>query len=79
MRSWRFLLWMAGLDALNANAQPQPPNREFAQVEQRLRRSKRNAVIAPDVGRQTTLLKKPFNTVKAYSSFVEDSASRVSR
>jgi hypothetical protein len=63
------LLWMAGLDALNANAQPQPPHRELAQIEQRLRRSKRNAIIAADVGGQTTLLKKPFKPSKSLILF----------
>src|ERR1700682_767731 len=63
------LLWMSGLDAFNPNAKPQPPNREFAQVEQRLRRSKRNAVIAADVGGQATLLKKPLKHSKSVFLF----------
>jgi hypothetical protein len=35
--------------------------------------------IAADVGGQAALFKKPSNTVKAYSSLVEDSASQVNR
>ena len=45
------LLRMAGFDALNADAQPEPPDREFAQVEQGVRGSEGHAVIAADVDR----------------------------
>jgi hypothetical protein len=54
------LLRMARLDALNANAQPEPPDREFAQIEQGVRGSERHTVIAADVGGQAALLKQPF-------------------
>src|SRR5215469_6815288 len=50
---------MAGLDAFNAYAQPEPPDRELAQVEQGVGRSEGNAVIAADIGRQAALSKKP--------------------
>ena len=73
------LLRMAGLDALDANAQPQPPDRQLAQVEQSMRGSERHAVIAADVGGQAALFKKRSNTVKAKSSRVEESASHRSR
>src|SRR5467141_2028714 len=53
------LLRMARLDALNANAQPEPPDRELAQVEERVGGSEGHAIIAADVGRQAALLKKP--------------------
>src|SRR6266849_3789175 len=59
------LLGMARLDPFNANPQPEPPDREFAQVEQGMRGSERNAVVAADVGRQAALLKKPFKHCKS--------------
>src|SRR6266851_8612624 len=59
------LLGMAGLDPFNAHPQPEPPDREFAQVEQGMRGSERNAVVAADVGRQAALLKKPLKHCKS--------------
>jgi hypothetical protein len=53
------LLWSTGLDPLDANTQAKPPDRKFAQVEQGVSRSEGDAVVAADVGRQSTLLKKP--------------------
>jgi hypothetical protein len=43
---------MAGLDSFNADTEPEPPDRQPAQVEQGLGGSEGNAVIAADVGRQ---------------------------
>src|SRR3984893_860423 len=54
------LLRMARLDPFDADAQPEPPNREFAQVEQGVSGSEGHTVIAADVGGQAALLKKPF-------------------
>src|SRR5580692_4414500 len=54
------LLRMAWLDSFDADTQPEPPDREFAQVEQGLGGSEGNTVIAADAGRQAALLKKPF-------------------
>ena len=51
------LLGMTRLDAFNANAQPEPPDGEFAQVEQSVCGSEGDAVIATDVGGQATLFK----------------------
>jgi hypothetical protein len=50
------LLGMARLDPFHANAQPEPPDGEFAQVEGR---GEGDAVIATDVGGQAPLPKKP--------------------
>src|ERR1700674_3023456 len=58
------LLGMARLDAFNANPQSEPPDREFAQVEQGVGGSEGNAVITADIGRQTALLKKPLQHSK---------------
>jgi len=55
---------MARLDALNANAQPEPPDRELAQVEERVGK-RRARHYRCDVGRQAALLKKPFKHGKA--------------
>ena len=56
---------MARLDAFDADAQPEPPDRKLAQVEQRVSRSEGHAVIAADVGRQAALLKKPLKHCKS--------------
>ena len=53
------LLRMAGLDAFDTDSQPEPPDGELAQMEQRLGGSKRHTVIAADVGGQAALSKKP--------------------
>ncbi len=45
------LLRMAGFDPFDANPEPEPPDRELAQVEQGMRGSQGNVVIAGDVGR----------------------------
>src|SRR5580704_14110499 len=54
------LLGMAWLDSFNADAQPEPPDRQLAQVEQSVSGSEGNTVIAADAGGQAALLKKPF-------------------
>jgi hypothetical protein len=56
---------MARLDTFNANSRPEPPDRQLAQVEQRVGRSEGNAVIAADFERQTALLKKPLKHDKS--------------
>ena len=56
------LLGMARLDAFDADAQAEPPDRELAQGEQGMSGSEGNAVIAADVGGQATLFKKPLKT-----------------
>jgi hypothetical protein len=59
------LLRMAGLDAFNANAQAEPPDGELAQVKQGMSGSKRNTVIAADVGGQSTVVEKPLKHGKS--------------
>jgi hypothetical protein len=59
------LLGMTRLDPFNANAQPEPPDGEFAQVEQSVCGSEGDAVIATDVGGQATLFKKPLKQSKS--------------
>src|ERR1700681_1885994 len=54
------LLRMARLDPFDADAQPEPPDREFAQVEQSVSGSEGHSVIAADAGGHAALLKKPF-------------------
>ncbi len=60
------LLRMAGLDAFDADAQAQPPDRELAQIKQGVGGSERHTVVAADVGGQATFLKKPFKYSKSY-------------
>src|SRR5271170_51153 len=54
------LLGMTRLDPFDADTEPEPPDRQFAQVEQGLGGSKGNTIIATDAGRQAALFKKPF-------------------
>src|ERR1700675_4646942 len=54
------LLGVTGLDPFDADTEPEPPERQFAQVAQGLSGSKGNTVIATDAGRQAALFKKPF-------------------
>src|SRR5260370_40984332 len=53
------LLRMTRLDPFNANTEPEPPDRKFAQVKQGVGRSEGHAVVAADAGREGALLKKP--------------------
>jgi hypothetical protein len=53
------LLGMAGLNAFDANAQAQPPDGEFAQVEQSVGGCEGHAIIAADVSGQAAFLEKP--------------------
>src|SRR5437879_6309009 len=53
------LLGVARLNPLDANTEPEPPDRELAQIKQGVRGSEGHAVIAADVGWQAALLKKP--------------------
>ena len=53
------LLRMTRLDPFNANTEPEPPDRKFAQVKQGMGRSEGHAVVAANAGRQAALLKKP--------------------
>ena len=46
------LLGMAGLDALDGDAEPQPPDGELGEVEQAVRTGERDAVVGPDRQRQ---------------------------
>jgi len=73
------LLRMTRLDPFNANTEPEPPDRKFAQVKQGMGRSEGHAVVAADADRHAALLKSRSNRVKAYSSRVEERASQVRR
>jgi hypothetical protein len=42
------LLGMSRLDALDLDAQAQPPDRQLAEAVQRMRRGKRDRVVGPD-------------------------------
>src|SRR5262249_13805996 len=53
------LLGMARLDAFDADAQAEPPDRQLAQVEQGVCGSEGHAIIAADVGGQAAFFKKP--------------------
>src|ERR1700704_4391323 len=54
------LLRMARLDPFDSDTEPEPPDRQLAQVQQGLSGSEGNTVIAADAGRQAAPLKKPF-------------------
>ncbi len=59
------LLRVTWLDPFDADAQPQPPDGELAQVEQRRRGRKGHAVVTANVGGRPRSLKSLSNTVKA--------------
>jgi len=59
------LLRVARLDPFDADAQPQPPDGQFAQVEQRVSRSEGYAVITANAGGHAALFKKPFKHSKS--------------
>ena len=50
------LLRMAGLDALDFDAEPEPPDGELGEVEERIRTGEGNAVIGADGPGQAELL-----------------------
>jgi len=53
------LLWPAGPDAFDRDAEPQPPNGEFGKIEQAVRAGEWNAIIGSDGVRQAALTKQP--------------------
>src|SRR5215831_3969879 len=59
------LLRMAGLDSLNGNAEPQPPNGESAQVEQTIGRGERHAVVGTNGLGQAAFLKQALKSGKS--------------
>lgn len=54
------LLRMAGLDALDRDAEAQPPDRELGEVEQGIGAGERDAVVGANGERQPALGKQPF-------------------
>ena len=59
------LLGMTRLDPFNANPKSEPPDSEFAQVEQGVGGSEGDTVIAADAGGQATLFKSAYATVRS--------------
>src|SRR5579871_1143701 len=59
------LLGVAGTNAFDADAQAQPPDGKFGEIEQSIRRSKGNAIVGTDGLRQTPFFEK---TLKAQKS-----------
>ena len=53
------LLRVSGLDPFDTDSEPEPPDRELAQIKQGVGGREGHAVIAADVRRQATILKKP--------------------
>ena len=51
------LLGVARRDALEGNAEPQPPDGELAEPVERVRRREGHAVVGPDCVRQDAVLK----------------------
>jgi len=52
------LLWVARLDALDGDAEPQPPHRKFGEIKEAVRTSERHAIVGPDRLGQATLLEE---------------------
>src|SRR6267142_3959266 len=53
------LLRVAGLDALDGDAEPQPPHRELGEAEEGTRTGEGDAVVGADRTRQAKVLKSP--------------------
>ena len=73
------LLWVAGLDGFDANAQAQPPYRELAQAEQGMSAGEGHAVVCADGFRQAELFERPLEDYVGVLSLVVASASQLSR
>src|SRR5581483_10685209 len=54
------LLRLAGLDALDGDAEAQPPDREPGEVEERIWAGEGNAVVGADGERESALGEQPF-------------------
>ena len=52
------LLWVARLDALDGDAEAEPPHREFGEIEETVRTGERHAIVGPDRLGQATLLEE---------------------
>jgi hypothetical protein len=66
---------VARLDALDGDAEPEPPDGELGEVEETVRAGEGDTVIGPDRLRQAAFLK----AVTARSSRVDSSASQSRR
>ena len=73
------LLRMAGLDALDGDAEPQPPDRELGEVEQGIGTGEGDAVVGADGSGRPRSRNSRSKAVKAGSSRVDSSASHSSR
>src|SRR5215813_14900174 len=52
------LLWVARLDALDGDAEPQPPHREFGEIKEAVWTGERHAIVRPDRLGQAALLEE---------------------
>jgi len=73
------LLRLPGVDALDLNPQPEPPDRELAEPVDRMRRREGHAIVGPDDLREPNSWNVRSKTVKANRSWVVASASQVRR
>jgi hypothetical protein len=73
------LLRMAGLDALDLDAEPQPPDRELGELKQSMRRGEWNSVVGADRARQAAFLEQALKGGKGEIFPVGSSASHNSK
>src|SRR5260370_7325952 len=62
------LLRMTRLDPFNANTEPEPPDRKFAQVKQGVATNERHAIDVAEPARQAPPLKNPLQTISTLTS-----------
>ena len=76
------LLRMTRLDAFDGDAQTQPPDGEFGEVEQRVGGGEGNSIVRTDAMRQAALLEQTFKRCKSkgftggFQSFTEEQIAR---
>ena len=79
MRSWRPFCGIAGLDALDGNAEPEPEDGQPGEIVEAVGGSEGQAVVAPDGGGQAAFPEQTHEGLDDRTSLVDLRASQASR